>query len=482
LADPAGAAHIALGSGLLLLVVLTVYRPVLPGTFLMDDWRLIEGNNPLVTGQFTPFNIWFQTDFTLSSFVLWLEHAAWGHAPGWYHAVNLLLHGLSAAILWRLLTALKVRGAWLGAALFAVHPVCVNSVARIAEIKNTLSLPFFLLSFLAYLHYERLALYANGETPAGPAEQCSALRERGRATAWYVVALVAFVAALLAKTSVVMLPVLLVACAAWQRGRVRRTDWLHVAPFFALALAFGLMSIWFQKNQALVSVGVTLAPTSFWQRFAVAGHVLWFYLGKAWLPVKLSLVYPKWQLPVASVTTWLPHLAFGVGAGACWWFRRSWGRHVLFALGCYAIALFPSLGFFDSQFLVLWQVSDHLQYLPLVAPLALAAAGIAGVMNIGNIQRSTFNIQRRKNEDGQTSTSPLPGPVDPGNIQHSTFNIQHSTSKERHRAAVNRGVGGDCVIGDTLRPHLAAGGGVCVRGNADAGFGCQEPEGLVRAQ
>ena len=92
-------------------------------------------------------SIWFQTDFTLSTFALWLQWLAWGDNPSFYHAVEHVAACLSAVLLWRLLARLKIPGAWLAAALFAVHPVCVNSVARIAEIKNTLSLPFFILSF-----------------------------------------------------------------------------------------------------------------------------------------------------------------------------------------------------------------------------------------------------------------------------------------------------------------------------------------------
>jgi hypothetical protein len=151
---PAGRLHVAAGSLLLFTLVLLVYQPILPGSFLMDDWRLTETDNPLVNGELTPFNIWFQTDFTLSSVALWLQRLVWGASPGGYHLVNLLLHAASAVLIWKLLAKLKIPGAWLAAALYAVHPVCVTSVARVAEIKNTLSLPLFLFSFLAYLRYE----------------------------------------------------------------------------------------------------------------------------------------------------------------------------------------------------------------------------------------------------------------------------------------------------------------------------------------
>lgn len=347
-------------------LILLCYLPLLPGSFLMDDQRLIELDNALVNGTLTPRTIWFQTDFPLSAFALWLQWLAWGKSPAGYHAVNIALQTLSAVLLWRLLLRLNIPGAWLAAGLFAVHPVCVNSVARIAEIKNTLSLPFFLLSFLLYLHYEAGALY--------PVDQTGATRtpHRHRVAIIYGLSLVAFVLALLSKTSTVMLPVVLVGCAAWQRGRITRRDLLHTAPFFFLSAAFGLMSSWFQKHMALA--GETLQPSSFWERLAGAGQNFWFYLGKALMPHNLSIVYVRWKVDATTMSAWFPLVLLFAVFGLCWCFRQGWGRHVLFGLGCFAVTLFPALGFFDAQFLVKFQVSDHLQYLPLIAPLALVAA------------------------------------------------------------------------------------------------------------
>src|SRR5882724_3004096 len=189
---------------LIFLLVLVCYRPLLPGSFLMDDQRLVQLDNPLVNGVLTPRTIWFQTDFPLSTVALWLQWLAWGNNPAGYHAVNIALQTLSAVLLWRLLTRLKIPGAWLAATLFAIHPVCVNSVGRIAEIKNTLSLPFFLLSFLLYLHYETSALYPADEN------QSAAKSRRNLVASFYGLSLLSFVAALLSKTSTVMLPVVLV--------------------------------------------------------------------------------------------------------------------------------------------------------------------------------------------------------------------------------------------------------------------------------
>lgn len=339
----------------------------------MDDARLIGRDNPLVNGELTLRSLWFGTDFTLATFVWWLEHLVFGQSPAGYHLVNIVLHAISAVLLWRVLAQLKIPGAWLAGALFAVHPVCVNSVARIAELKNTLSMPLFLLSFIGYLRYESIRLYPSEPPP--PANQGST-----RSGAWwYFISLAAFVMALMAKTTVVMLPVVLLLCTAWQRGRIQRRDIVHTLPLFALSLSFGLMSIWFQNNQALTTSPLTLQQADFAQRLAGAGYDFWFYLGKILFPFDLNLEYQHWKIGAVTAMSFVPCVLAAVLFLVCLRFRRGWGRHVLFAAGCFVVILFPALGFFNAQFEALWQVSDHLQYTALPAILALVAGGVAAL-------------------------------------------------------------------------------------------------------
>ncbi|HZM01587.1 MAG TPA: hypothetical protein VFC44_01065, partial [Candidatus Saccharimonadales bacterium] len=304
--------RLALGAAVIFALVFLVYRPILPGNFLMDDHRLVEADNPLTNGELHPRDLWFQTDFPLSTLAFWLEWRAWGNNPWGYHAVNIMLHGLSGVLLWAVLARLKIPGAWLAGAIFAVHPVCVNSVSRIAELKNTLSLPFFLLSLWFYL---------KGKEEGGRKKE-----EGGTGTAglYYILSLLAFLLALLGKTSTIMLPVVLLGCAAYQRRRIGRNNLLRASPFFVLSLAFGLMSAWFQKHQAMV--GSVLPPESFGERLALAGRIFWFYLGKALFPVKLNLVYPQWKVDAASWRAYVPALLFCAALILCWRFRRGWGR------------------------------------------------------------------------------------------------------------------------------------------------------------
>jgi Tfp pilus assembly protein PilF len=152
-------------------------------------------------------------------------------------------------------------------------------------------------------------------------------------------------------------------------------DVLQTVPFFVLSAVFGLMSVWFQKH--VVMVGSYLPPESKWVRIAMAGRIFWFYLYKIILPLKLNVVYPAWRVNPASPLAYLPDAFFFIGIAVCWWFRRKCGGNVLFGLGVFAITLFPALGLFDSQFLTKWRVSDHLQYLPMIAPIALGAAALA---------------------------------------------------------------------------------------------------------
>ncbi len=357
--------RVALGGLLLFALVLVIYLPMLPGSFVMDDMRLVAGAaNPLVSGELTPRSVWFQTDFPLTLCAWWAEWSLWADHPLGYHAVNILLQAVSAVLLWRVLARLKIPGAWLCAAIFAVHPVCVGSVARIAELKNTLSLPFFLLSFWAYLRYETSTLYP----------QPAAVSNRS-GTVWFTLSFVSFILALLSKTTVIALPVVLLGCAAWQRGRIVRRDLVHTIPHFILALSFGLMSVWFQKYQALA--GQVVASQTLLERFSVAAKNFWFYCGKALLPVNLAVFYPHWKTDVSALAACLPILLAAAVFLACWRFRRSWGKHALFGLGAFIVLLFPALGFFDAQCFTKFQVSDHLQYLPLVALLSLFGGVIA---------------------------------------------------------------------------------------------------------
>ena len=141
---------------LLLALVFIAYTQVFWAGFIWDDESHLT-QNPCVVGPLGLKEIWTTTQAVYYPLVLttfWALHKFVGLNPLPYHALNVLLHAVSAILLWRVLRLLELRGAWLGAALWALHPVTVQSVAWVTELKNTQSCVFYLLSILFFLKWE----------------------------------------------------------------------------------------------------------------------------------------------------------------------------------------------------------------------------------------------------------------------------------------------------------------------------------------
>jgi protein O-mannosyl-transferase len=337
----------------LLLVIATIvaYQPVWHAGFIWDD-KAILLTNPLIPKADGWYQAWFNhvaddyVPVTITS--LWLEWRLWGANPLGYHLDNVLLHVCSALLLWRILLRLKIPGAWLAAALFALHPVNVESVAWITQRKNTLTMLLFLAAVKFYLTFE----------------------DSGRRR-WLWLAAGMFFLALMGKTAVVPLPVVLLGLAWWRRGRIDRKDVQHSLVFFALAAVGSFTAIWIQHGAGL---GAVVRTDGFWSRLAGAGWALWFYLGKVLLPLNLSFVYPRWEIPAGNPLSYLPLVLWVAALFICWRYRKGWGKGALFALGYFTVMLLPVLGFVNIFFMLYSLVSDHWQYFAMIGPIALAAA------------------------------------------------------------------------------------------------------------
>ncbi len=149
-----------LAIGILLILTLAAYAPVVRDKFIWDDDAYVT-NNPTLRSLNGLRLIWLEPLATPQYYPLvhttfWIEYHLWELAPLGYHIVNVLLHATSVILLWRLLLRLQIPGAWLAAAIFAVHPVGVESVVWITERKNVLSMALVLASMIAYVRFSPL--------------------------------------------------------------------------------------------------------------------------------------------------------------------------------------------------------------------------------------------------------------------------------------------------------------------------------------
>ncbi len=360
-----------LGLGLVAALVVA-YLTALRGDFLWDDDLHITAN-PTIVGPLGLKEIWTTSAANYFPLVLtnfWVQHALWGLNPLGYHLVTLAFHALSALLLWRVLARLAVPGAWLGAALWALHPVQVESVAWICELKNTQSAAFFLAAILAWVSWIEKTK-ANDLAPAASAASGPSHSSPRRC---YFLALGCALLAILSKPSTVMLPVALALVTWWLRRRLAWRDLVSLVPFFALSALAAGWTIWEQRVHSGAE-GAEWAQT--WpERFIVAGRALWFYLGKLAWPEPLIFIYPRWVLDAGNALAFAPLFAALALLGFLWWRRESAWRPVFITAVFFGALLFPVLGFFSVYFFRYSFVGDHFQYLASMCPLALAGAGL----------------------------------------------------------------------------------------------------------
>ena len=428
---------------ILVLASLWIYSPTYHGDWLWDDDQSITAN-PIAQGPWSFYDIWVSPHgadyFPLSATGFWLQWHAFGPNSTGYHVVNIVLHIAGALAFWRLLHVLKVPGAWLGGLLFAIHPICVESVAWVSELKNTLSQPLFLLACASFVQFD-------DEENARPAMKP------------YILAVVFFLLAMLAKTSVVTFPLVILAYGWWKHGFAvdrrgitalllagaslgltvvpqmfwmvaMRSGWsswplyigctaisllgplsslalaamllksaaisgdtpqagrsksleqyvLYSLPFFWISAVLGLATCYFQWSRAIGQEAIPVGGID--SRIATAGMATLFYLWKTIWPFNLLTIYPRWEVDPPKVWQFLP---WPIMIATGWWLwvnhgtaeRPTWQRHAIFALVFFVLMLLPILGFITISYMRITWVADHFLYAPMLSVLGLGAAGIA---------------------------------------------------------------------------------------------------------
>jgi tetratricopeptide (TPR) repeat protein len=349
---------------LLVVAVILVYHPVWHAGFIWDDDEYVI-NNKLLTAPDGLWRIWFSLDspsqyFPLTYTVFRFEYALWGLNPAGYHWVNLLLHAGNALLIWWLLRRLAVPGAWLAAAIWALHPVQVESVAWITELKNILMCCFFVLTLHAWVSFVE--------------------EDSRRRWVSYSLALMLYALALSAKTTACTLPTALLLVLWWQKRPTTRARLAQVTPFLILGLGMGLVTVWWERfHIGTHGQQFAIGPM---QRILLASHAIWFYVGKLMWPVNLVFSYPRWIIKPTDPFAYFWLVATMGLAVAVYRMQPRIRRGVGIAILFFVATLSPMLGFIMLYTFLYTFVADHYQYVASLGLIALAAAGFISYFNV----------------------------------------------------------------------------------------------------
>ncbi len=381
--NKSNAKHLALYCLFFLAISFLAYHPALKNGFIWDDDQYITENQNLRSLKGLK-DTWFEPKslpqyYPLTHTMFWIEYQLWGLNPFIYHFNNILLHALNAFMLWLILSRLKIPGAFLAAAIFAIHPVHTESVAWVTERKNTLSGLLYLSSLYTYL-------YVLGRTALSGTKNNRISKSDQPDNFWphYMFSLILFIGALLSKSVTATLPVVILVLIWWQKGSIKKRDVFLLAPFFIIGIGFGLSTAWLETSH--VGAHGQDFDFNFLERCLIAGRALWFYLYKLVWPKDLIFIYPRWHIDAAKWWQYLYPLSFLLTLTCLFFFRNRIGRGALAAFLIFALTLFPALGFINVYPHRFSFVADHFQYLASIA-IITAIAGL--IYRIGDYVLTT---------------------------------------------------------------------------------------------
>jgi tetratricopeptide (TPR) repeat protein len=402
---------------------LAIFWPLTGYRYIMfDDWEYVV-QNPMVQGGLHCAGLkWAFTNYYASNWhpITWLSHMLdvqlFGSKPGVYHLINIVLHAVNSLLVFfffRQLTGALWRSAFV-AALFAFHPMHVESVAWISERKDVLSGLFFFLTLLAYAQYAKAKACVPQQKPAtkGPrpkAEVSDSVRQPPISpSAFYALSLVFFALGLMGKPMLVTAPCVLLLLDYWPLGRVfsnptaahSRTSVLRLLleklPFFALSTVSSVLTFFAQRSGGAVE---TLEHVTFGARLSNALVAYLLYLQKLFWPSKLSILYlrpEEWPVELVGLAI---VVLLGVTALAFFFARKfpyllvGWlwflgtlvpviglvqvGNQIMADRYTYLpyIGLFIALGWGASEITARFRISSKF-----VAFVAAVAVGIFGVL------------------------------------------------------------------------------------------------------
>ncbi len=339
------------------------FSSILDNSFLnWDDVTYL--NNPNVrrlslAGVWEIFTTFHETYYSqpLVLLTMAVENHLFGRVPLPLHATSIFFHTINSILVMVLAERLGAKrlAALSASLLFALHPLHVESVAWVVQLKDVLSTFFFLVSLILYLRYSKFG-----------------------GTWIYLLSLFAFLPGLLSKTMVVTLPVVLILCDYLNGRRLGGRSLLDKIPFFALSAFFSAITLSIHGTGAEEATDY-LTTLSLFERFILGCDNLVFYLEKLILPIRLSSLYPYPD----SVSVTDPRYALsllivlGLTAFIVYAVVKRW-RTISFALLFFIVTISPTikLVYFPSGGAL---VADRYAYLPSIGIFFLAAVALSRV-------------------------------------------------------------------------------------------------------
>ena len=292
----------------------------------------------------------------------WLDYRLHGEwAPGW-HATNLMLHASVAVMVGATLGRIGVRGAWIAAALFAVHPIHAEVIGWTIARKDALAALLALAAFQRWFAEE----------------------ERQRTSAWPTVLLGA---ALLAKSSAIATVPAIAIVTWWRTGTMSRTQLARLSPLVGVTLAIVTLDMIRYADIDPYELGHDLAT-----RLGHAGWALGIQsVSLAW-PADLTPMRGAYPGEHANQVGWAILAGAALATWALWLARARIGRAPAAALAVILCALAPTLGLIEFSFLRFSPSADRFAYIASIGPIALAGAGASAAFQ---------SAQRRWGATGQ---------------------------------------------------------------------------------
>ena len=327
---------------LILLIVFGAFLPVLKNGFVnWDDDNYVVNNTsitsvsvPNLKSIFGSFFVGHYMPLTILSYLL--NYQFFKLNPFGYHLTNLILHLLNCLLVFYLIYLLSrnIGVSFITAILFGIHPLHVESVAWVSERKDVLYSFFYLLSAITYLYY----------------------LTREHKSRYYLISLFLFLCSLLSKSMAVTLPLLLLLLDYYLKRKPNRGAILDKIPYFCLSFVFGIIAIF---GVYLGNMVRSEAHSSLFSIISVASYGIVFYLGKLFLPIKLSCLYPYYNFEynptylysIIAVILLLFIMALSV----------KYTRKLLFGAAFFLTTLLPALQFIPASTII---VADRYAYIP----------------------------------------------------------------------------------------------------------------------